>query len=356
MMALKKILFSSTLGFNPGDEIILMGIERLLAQKGFKYEKAIYNRNPAAAEQRSATVNSDQDVPDYVIFAGTPEWSTEIPAISDVLSGPVAERLAPRFLARVLGLRQTDRINDPLLRYVLKNRVRCSFVGVGSSKRPTATHKISRILSELKDVFVVRDGQTGDVFSAFNPVVAPCPAFFCTEDPAPRAEINRIGFTVQAPHSNLIRVSNDGIQTMLSAVREVQDHTGSVEVICHHARDYEFARKQFPELTIHLVESATEMIDVYRQFDVIFSSRLHGCAAACSLGIPTYQLWHGLRMNTLELFPVVNKDARLSPVGWLGNLDVEAASISVLESKKRARRQYMPLLDALPFVASNGEG
>jgi hypothetical protein len=356
MTALKKVLFSSTLGFNPGDEVILMGIERLLAQKGFKYEKAIYNRNPAAAEQRSATVNSDQDVPDYVIFSGTPEWSTEIPGISDVLSGPVAERLAPRFLARVLGLRQTDRINDPLLRYVLKNRIPCSFIGVGSSKRPTATHKISRILSELKDVFVVRDEQTGEVFDVFNPAIEPCPAFFCAEDPAPRSKISRVGFTVQAPHSNLIRVSNDGIQTMLSAVREVQDHTGLVEVICHHSLDYEFARKQFPDLTVHLVGSGSEMIDVYRQFDVIFSSRLHGCAAACSLGIPTYQLWHGLRMNTLELFPVVNKDARLSPVGWLNDLDVEAASIAVLESKKRARRRYMLLLDALPFLDSNGEG
>jgi len=355
MTAPKKILFSSTLGFNPGDEIILMGIERLLAQKGFRYEKVIYNRNPAATAQRRAIVNPDQDVPDYVIFAGTPEWSTEIPNISDVFSGPVVERLGPRFLARLFGLRQTDRINDPLLRYVLKNRIPCSFIGVGSSRRPTVTHKISRILSELRNVFVVRDEQTGDVFEAFNPVKAPCPAFFCTVDSVPRVEINRIGCTIQAPHSNLIRVSNDGVQTMISAVREVQDYTGSVELICHHAHDYKFASKQFPGLTIHLVKSASEMIDVYRKFDVIFSSRLHGCAAACSLGIPTYQLWHGLRMNTLELFPVVNKDARLSPVDWLSNLDVEAASISVLESKRRARRQYMLLLDALPFVDSNGE-
>ena len=72
------ILFSTTLGWNPGDEVILAGIENLFSAKGLRYKKRIYNRNPASYQQSAHELLSGPRDIDYVVFAGSPEWYQEI--------------------------------------------------------------------------------------------------------------------------------------------------------------------------------------------------------------------------------------------------------------------------------------
>lgn len=338
------ILFSTTQGFNPGDEIILIGIERLLTAAGIHYNKRIYDRNPAHKQQRMDALSRQRESAiDYVIFAGTPEWCSEFPSINDLLKGPYSAR----FFARILRLRQTDRSNDPLLSYILKHHLHCSFLGVGSSKPPVATHKIDQILRTLTDLFIVRDQQTADCFTPYSPQQSPCPAFFCSDQTTPRSRLNRIGITLQAPNSNLIRMNKSGFEYAMNSFHEVQAHFDNVELICHAEKDAEYLQKITPGSIINIVDSSDSLIKTYQRFDAILSTRLHGCVAACSLGIPTFQLWHGLRMSTLKQLPVDNKEGKESAVKWLENMDIKAHSQAILDEKKSAFDRYLAQIQPL---------
>ena len=344
MPKLPTILFSTTQEFNPGDEIILMGIEQLLAAAGVHYQKNIYDRNPAHKQQRLDALNrSGKQAVDYVIFAGTPEWCSEFPNLNDLLKGPYNAR----FFARILRLRQTDRSNDPLLSYILKQRTRCSFLGVGSSKPPVATHKIDRILRELSDLFIVRDQQTASCFEPYQPQQAPCPAFFCSDQTVPRRTLNKIGITLQAPHSNLIRMNRSGFEYAMKTFHEVQAHFNNVELICHSEKDAEYLKKMTSHTKINIISNGTSLLTTYHRFDAILSTRLHGCVAACSLGIPTFQLWHGLRMSTLNSLPVDNREGGECAVEWLENMDIEAKSQAILDSKQSAFNRYLTQIQPL---------
>ncbi len=344
MPKLPTILFSTTQGFNPGDEVILMGIERLLAAAGIHYQKRIYDRNPIHKQQRIDALSDNQkQALDYVIFAGTPEWCSEFPSLGDLLKGPYSGR----FFARILRLRQTDRSNDPLLRHILKQRIHCAFLGVGSSKPPVATHKIDQILRELTELFIVRDPQTASCFTLYQPQQAPCPAFFCSDQTTPRHSLNKIGITLQAPHSNLIRMDRSGFEYAINTFHKVQQHFTNVELICHSKRDAEYLKTVASRTKINIISSGESLLETYQQFDAILSTRLHGCVAACSLGLPTFQLWHGLRMSTLNQLPVDNSEGEACAIKWLENMDIAAHSQAILDQKQQAFSYYLTQMESL---------
>jgi len=343
-MSIPTILFSTTQNFNPGDEVILMGIERLLNASGIRYHKRVYDRNPSNQQQRAeALADHNTPPPDYVIFAGTPEWCSEYPNLDDLIKGPYSAR----FFARILRLRQTDRSNDPLLRYIIKHGISCAMLGVGSSKPPVPTHKIDYILRELSDLFIVRDPQTYRCFSSYQPQLAPCPALFCAEVAEPRQSLKKIGITLQAPHSNLIRMNKQGFDYAISSYRAITQHYNNVEIICHTRQDSHYFQHQFPDAVINTLTDGPSLINTYSRFDAILSTRLHGCVAACSLGIPTFQLWHGLRMSTLEQIPVVNNKGRESALTWLQGLDINKQSTKIVQSNREAMEAYLEALTPL---------
>ncbi len=350
-MKTPRILFSTTKNFNPGDEVILMGIERLLATSNIHYEKLIYDRNPSNKQQRKeALTNITSNIPDYIIFAGTPEWCSEFPNITDLINGPYTAR----FFSRSLRLRQTDRSNDPLLSYILKQQIHCAMLGVGSSKPPTPTHKIKRILNELADVFVVRDPQTQDCFSDFKSQLAPCPALFCSDTTTPRSHLNKIGITLQAPHTNLIQMDKSGFDYAINCFRDiVKYYKNHVEMICHTTKDADYFRVIFPDVIINTLTDGASLVEIYSHYDAILSTRLHGCVAACSLGIPTFQLWHGLRMSTLKQIPVDNQCGGESALNWLQNLDINKRSTQILDIKQNAMASYLKSIAPLKQYLMN---
>ncbi|MCF6218138.1 MAG: polysaccharide pyruvyl transferase family protein [Gammaproteobacteria bacterium] len=352
MPKLPTILFSTTQQFNPGDEVILMGIERLLAAAGIRYQKRVYDRNPAHKQQRiDALSSAHPQAIDYVIFAGTPEWCSEFPSLGDLLKGPYSAR----FLARILRLRQTDRSNDPLLRYIIKQRIHCAFLGVGSSKPPVATQKIDQILRQLTELFIVRDQQTASCFTPYQPQQAPCPAFFCSDQTAPRHSLNKIGITLQAPHSNLIRMNRSGFEYAINTFHKVRQHFANVELICHSKKDAEYLKTVAADTKINTISSGESLLETYQQFDAILSTRLHGCVAACSLGLPTFQLWHGLRMSTLKQLPVDNREGGACAIKWLESMDIAAHSQAILDQKQLAFRYYLTQMESLKQLRTRVE-
>jgi hypothetical protein len=330
-----RILFSTTLAWNPGDEVILAGIENLFAAKRFTYDRLVYNRN-AARYQESG----------WQVFAGSPKRCQEVPPLADLRLAP----LSPRFWMRPLGIRLTDRVNDPLLTFILDSGIRCAAIGVGTSKKPVTTRKISRILQERADVLITRDRQTTEVFAGFSPRLMPCPAFFAAKDARPRRSLDRIAVGLQAPGTNLIRMDSTTAARSVETARRIADRFAHVEFICHAERDRAFVSELFPGRRVHFVCGGAEMVEAYGAFDAVLSTRLHGCVVACSHGIPTFRLFGGLRMEALKRFPVSDGDRGLDPLSWLDELDPEAESRKILAEKERRRLEFLELFDELsPF-------
>ncbi len=337
---LQTILFSSTLGWNPGDEIILMGIEALLQELGCLYHKKIFDRNPRHLKHSTDWLNSSYDEFDYIVFSGTPGWWQEIPRISDYSNS----RNFLRHTLRSCHLRLSDRSNDPLLNCLLSTGKRCSAIGVGSSKLPEPGPKIRRVLQNNTDFFSVRDFQTRNAFLEFAPVLLPCPAFFSSQRNKPKQELDKIGITLQALNSNHILISKQKMTPILESINKLASTFSNIEFICHAEKDISFVKEHFSSYPVHYADCGEDLLAIYDQFDFVASTRLHGCVAAMSLGIPTFQLFHGLRLNTLEQFPVLNKSGGEDLLSVIKTTDICAASRTVLEEKRVAKSRYLNCL------------
>ena len=344
-----KILFSTTTNYNPGDELILKGIENLLSDCKLTYEKYIYDRNPqnfgifkSIGEIKLKQLTTEKI--SYVVFAGTPEWSSEIPSPFDIFR----KFEEPRFYPRLLGLRLTDRINNPLLKFILKNQIRCLFLGVGSSKMPTATGKISKILKKLTDLFIVRDIQTYNVFSPFNPIHLTCPAFFAVRHASLKKDLNNVAFTLQGLNSNRIRLKVKDFACSLEQYKKVMKIMGNVDVICHTRKDAEYLYKYIESKHIRVADKAGSLINVYSEYDSIFSTRLHGCILANSFGIPCFPLHSSNRMGALDR--LLQSHSSVEPVDWIRNLDVEQESNRLLKFKASEKKKYLLLLGDIGIV------
>lgn len=341
-----RILFSTTVGHNPGDEIVFRGVRSLLEAAGIRYEPRIYDRNPAkygcrawwGREQRRLLASLDGSI-DHVVFAGTPEWCSEIPNLSDLLRGPKN----PRFIGRILGLRVSDRIVDPLLSFLIRNGLRCSFVGVGSSKRPVVTHKIDYILRNRTDAFIVRDPQTFEVFSAYGPQLKPCPGLFAAGSARLRTQRARVGVVLQAPRSSRIVLPTKSVAQALDLTSELESQGLQVSYVCHSMKDALYIKRHSSVTTIDVPTTAAQMLRTYDQFDVVFSMRLHGCITAASLGIPSFPLHSSYRMDSLRPLGIPgNRGA--SPMEWLTSLNVKSESGRLLALKRAAKKDYLRLL------------
>ncbi len=338
-----KILFSTTKNYNPGDELILKGIENLFSDCRLSYEKFIYDRNPrnfnifrSGGKKHLKQLNTENI--NYVIFAGTPEWSSEIPSLSDLFR----KLQEPRFYPRLLGLRLTDRINDPLLKFIIYNQIQCSFLGVGSSKMPTTTAKISRILKNQTDLLIVRDLQTYDVFSQFSAVYLTCPAFFSVRKASPRKELRKVAFTLQGLISNRIRLKVKNFSHSLEQYKQVRELMGNVDVICHTRKDAEYLHKYIEGTNIRIAETANSLMNVYSEYDSIFSTRLHGCILANSFGTPCFPLHSSNRMGALDR--LLESKIAYDAVNWIRKLDVEKESHRLLKFKESEKQRYLSLL------------
>ena len=71
-----RILFSSTRGWNPGDQFILMGIRRLLDALGIDYVPILYNRHPALRTILPAVNSIIRGI--TFLFANNPDIGNEL--------------------------------------------------------------------------------------------------------------------------------------------------------------------------------------------------------------------------------------------------------------------------------------
>lgn len=271
-----NILVSSTRQWNPGDEFIRKGVERLL--KGIigpRHNWLLWNRNPDLFIDRwsDCRMRTDfltnslrdpaLDVIDLVVFAGTPEW----------LGHPV-EQIYRKLLTH------------PTVPVLVLG------AGSGSAMPRLAPHEIE-VLSR-DNVFITT--RSFDLAECLNEQLStpkalplPCPAFYSADESHSGPERRRVGVIVQNSAVVNQSIGEALVQSLISALREAQG-TFDLDVISLYIDEHmRFSRLGLAHPCVYSYEP-DHLLEELAGYSTVISTRLHGAIAGVSAGVPSVLL------------------------------------------------------------------
>ena len=325
-----NILFSTTRQWNPGDEFIFFGIKNLLHKIGVSFNAIYYNRHPGVTPRKYWRKNfwslshplphwdnsfslEGINLIDYVIFAGTPEW----------FGGP--------------------RIK-PLLEYILRNKLRCAFLGVGVHKHQVFSDALVRVLKDHADLIVARDPLCYELVRNYeNSFYLPCPALFAATHPKPRQALKHLGLGVQASITKHHALAPEVMENLFEQYSKLEGEF-SVQYIAHYIDDIALARKWKKDVLYS--GNSEDYLQIYDQFDCIVSTRVHGCGLASSLGIPNFLVAHDGRAATANKFlsKIISQDDCLNLLKSINSLNLMQNSAGLITHRNQQEEKYLELL------------
>lgn len=308
---MKNIIFSTTRGWNPGDEFILAGVRRILDELGVSYNPVIYNRHPDIRSQRpqlfkrskvpydfhlhdetflleanlkfgffdnSLKPDTDCAFADWVILAGTPEWCN-------------------------------GRMWD-LYCSILRHNIPVMILGVGGNF-DLYDEGFRDVVKKAK-AFTVRDQTTQEVLKAsdLQARLLPCPALLSAPPAKTRQveEVRRIGLIYQATRDETViwnGFSEEAFVYMRELYRRLMaryEKDYAFEFVCHYIDEMPLAKRDYPGMEILYSYEPADYFDIYSRYDFVIGPRVHGIGASASLGIPGVALTHDMRGSTCAGF------------------------------------------------------
>jgi hypothetical protein len=333
-----NILFSTTRGWNSGDEFILFGVRRVLDDLGIDYNPVIFNRHPSITPKKytakrpffpaKAAPHLDNSHSlegfsgiDYVVFAGSPEW----------VGGPR---------------------NEALQKFILDNNLRCAFIGMGLAGPRTIGEKLDRILKERTDVFFARDAACYDLVKQYpNTHYQVCPSIFSVRNPVLRTVTGekKVGLVIQTDKTPHQRISAE-LEAYCYEQYEKLNKKFATTLIAHYIDEFKAARSRGYDVAYS--SYSEDYTDIFRRFDVVISTRVHGCGMCTSMAIPNAMIPHDKRSDTVTKFRSYVAQPGEDLTDWVENLDVAATSQSMLDYRQEMHDVYMGLLKGKLSVQS----
>lgn len=118
--------------------------------------------------------------------------------------------------------------------------------------------------------------------------------------------------------------------------------------ICHYIDELPFARKFFARYNVPVVYSynSQDYFEIYRNIDLLVSTRVHGCGICASMGIPSLGISHDYRGGTMNGFlsEVVTLKDDISDVMYKLDKLIDNLSFKhdlLLVHKERVMSEYM---------------
>lgn len=257
---MKRFLVSTTIGHNPGDELIWMGIKNLL-QQGLHIDADYfyYNRNPDLQVgndrvPQPGTVGNyycneiDLKHFDGVIIAGSPEW----------FGGPM----------------------KPLFQAIIKTNIPVYFLGVGLGVREAQLSDLDKVVLANAKRIITRSQETTDFLTPYGieSFVAPCPALFSAMFGIAK------GYEGTTPALVLQKPGTEWHEIEPSYVADVQG-TAGLDVLTVHKKEFEYYANFIPG--VRYAASGGGVLKMISRYSSIRSTRLHVAIAAVSMGIPS---------------------------------------------------------------------
>lgn len=348
-----NIVFSTTYGWNPGDQFIHFGIMRLLQQLIGEFNPFIYNRNPDNHQIRMLAIRPielqvgnqkvkgnlelpsnthdngwHQSIPidafDLVVFAGSPEWM-------GIMNQPLTEALAGS--------------NVPVL-----------YLGIGGFER--IAHFTLDMLGAVDQqalksakLITCRDTLAQKIIAPIESLQITCPALLCADTALeqPHKELKRLALSTQIN----TQVNGQGIP------EEVYNYTVDLfkqlseryecGLVCHNSFEVAMFEDVFGKLMpIYYSYDARDYFELYQQFDYTINTRVHGAGICASMGIPGMLISGSARKATAVGFGTEVVDYHTTSVDELlvqiENLDIAKQSEHVLKLKHELQDRYHEVL------------
>ena len=323
--SMKNILFSTTRQWNVGDEFIYHGIKRLFDDLGLCRNDIVFNRHPSIFRE-SAKPKLDNsfhldrsNIIDYVVFAGSPAWSDKSSARRCV-------------------------------EFVNRESISCSFLGIGEHFDSLISEQMLGVFRNLTDHIVVRDKALFKKLKAhkLNDIrCLPCPALFSAAPNfiSKRTKVKKVGLVFQADQVKHHNVTSDVVSAIVEFAKRIGDEF-DLQIVSHYIDDFLMAKDLLPNFTHVHSSDSHDYYEIYKNFDLVISPRVHGCGCAASMGIPSYHIGHDMRGGTTEGF--LSKSIAAAELSKFSvPLDVTEWSKELIEHRRESHSRYMAILSPL---------
>lgn len=342
-----NIVFSTTRQWNPGDEVILLGVLNLFRSIGQNFNTIIFNRNPDInppngwrnpLRNLSQTSNpirdflapwlrighhdnswkptTESELCSLFVFAGTPEWS---------------------------GRRLTK-----MYQMLERHAIPTAYLGIGSGagRSLDAMHPILSRTVRRALLISARDSYTQEMLSSVGSVQLPCPALFAAKPGEERVvnRLERVGLIYASDRGMKWQsISPVAYQYMSALYKGIANGIGreaEVEIVCHYIDEIAEARRVFPNSAVRYEYDAARYLDIYRSYDLVIGPRVHGIGAAASVGVPGILVGHDGRADTAAGFQARILSASCKPEMLHASLDEVAETAATLAERATALRHH----------------
>lgn len=266
-----KVLLSTTLGHNPGDEIIAQGVKNLLLEVyGPNIQYINYNRNPDLQEGdhrlrrltlvgNYLTSESLLSHVDMVVLAGSPEW----------YGGPMKS------------------LYEAITKY--NPHIPLLALGIGLGHQwGTLTELDKQVLSRPETKIITRSEETTAMLlkEGIKSKAMVCPALFAFDQDLPNYRNGTI-LILQKPGYSWHEVN----EATLTGPSIMDLNNAGFSVLCLHVKEFEY----YSNLGIHpqYAGSPDAFASIVSRYRKVVSTRLHGAIGALSLGIPAVVVSNG---------------------------------------------------------------
>lgn len=203
----------------------------------------------------------------------------------------------------------------------------------------------SKRCSAIADLITARDPVCYELVKDYpNSYYEVCPALFSAPHNRLHTAADKIGVVLQAGKTEQVTLQTVPESTIRGCYDQVArlEKQARVSFIAHHINDLKFLGRAGREVLYS--GYAEDYSQIFDQFDIVISTRVHGCGMASSLGIPNALLPHDGRFQTALKFKSLIADPETDLVEWVNNLDVAGASGALIEYRAVRESAYRALL------------
>jgi hypothetical protein len=351
------IALSSTRQWNPGDEFILMGVRRVLAEAIGAFHPVLYNRNPMLRGLGNRRARLDGKMKRWIGKGLFPEW----------MENSLSEKHPPGIanIAIFAGSPEwTGARAAPLYEIAARDALPVLFLGLGSQnpRKPEEFTALEKRVFQEARLITTRDELTRDVIMRMNwpcKPLCPCPALYAAPWERTVTSVRRLALGAVSRKTIGQRVGDHVYDVAHECYARLEAEMKQAGVECvyvaHHVDDLATCVGQSKD--IFYSYDASDYLAFYESVDFVVTPRVHGIGLAASFGVPGVGLAHDPRADTMKGFlaPVLSSDAGVDNLLEAIHAEIENASIRSDELIRHKRDRKAELVGwikaALPEYA-----
>lgn len=341
-----KILYVTTRQWNPGDEFILRGVRRIVNECGVSEDVvSIYNKSPQTTSlletwnfwkrqyftslassvdfalnvthyDNSFKRQCDVNLYDMVVFAGSPAW--------------YGGRL------------------KALYRKLNKFKGRVVFLGIGNPNKALNLSADEHSVLRRSMVFCRNKALVSELGKLdIKARYLPCPALLSSPlEREPIDGVNCVGLGFNTTYTHRYHRISKQKYLLQSRVFEILRKRYPCRIVCHYMDELEHAAKLYGSENVRFVYDALDYPGVYSEFDLVISSRVHGCGMSSSVGVPNAAITHDARGDTVNGFlsASIASEADLAAVIEQSVADLAGWQARILAHKSQTLELYTEAL------------